>query len=72
MEAARRSSTEGTLAKIRAFEIDRNPHNPRILFDPLPMSALKKSIEEVGILNPILAYEEGDGPQTSQNQIRDP
>jgi len=55
------SSTEtagytGKLAVVRWNEIERNPHNPRILFDTEPMVTLKSSIESVGILNPILVY----------------
>jgi len=47
---------QGRLATLRSNEIERNPHNPRILFDLEPMATLKKSIEEVGILVPIFAY----------------
>lgn len=47
---------ETRLATIRSDEVEANPHNPRVIFDPEPMAILKESIEEVGILNPILAY----------------
>lgn len=33
-----------------------NPHNPRRLFDPKPMAALRESISKVGILVPITTY----------------
>lgn len=33
-----------------------NPHNPRILFDRLPLETLRKSIERVGILVPLTVY----------------
>lgn len=50
------SDAGSRLATIRADEIERNPNNPRAIFDIEPMAILKKSIEEVGILNPILCY----------------
>jgi ParB family transcriptional regulator, chromosome partitioning protein len=33
-----------------------NPHNPRRLFDPIPMKELRESIEKVGILIPLAVY----------------
>ncbi len=33
-----------------------NPHNPRVLFDPIPLRELKESIEKVGILIPLAVY----------------
>jgi ParB-like partition proteins len=35
-----------------------NPHNPRVLFDPLPMDELRESIRKVGILVPLTVYQE--------------
>jgi len=46
------------LANIATERIKRNPHNPRQFFDPIPMRLLQHSIEEVGILVPLLVYEE--------------
>jgi len=46
----------GKLSKISVDEIVHNPENPRLLFDPKPLEVLKKSIREVGILNPLLVY----------------
>ena len=33
-----------------------NPHNPRVLFDKLPMTVLRDSIKRVGILVPLTVY----------------
>lgn len=33
-----------------------NPHNPRMLFDRLPLETLKQSIDKVGILVPLTVY----------------
>lgn len=45
------------LARIPIEKIRSNPHNPRLLFDPIPLELLRDSIEEVGILVPLLVYE---------------
>ncbi|MCK4826449.1 ParB/RepB/Spo0J family partition protein, partial [bacterium] len=45
------------LAWIPIEKIRRNPHNPRVLFDPEPLNVLRDSIKEVGILVPLLVYE---------------
>lgn len=45
------------LARIPIEKIRSNPHNPRLLFDPIPLALLRDSIEEVGILVPLLIYE---------------
>ncbi len=45
------------LARILTEKIRSNPHNPRLLFDPIPLELLQDSIEEVGILVPLLVYE---------------
>lgn len=46
-----------TLFEIPVSDITRNPHNPRLFFDELGLSELKKSIEKVGILVPLTLYE---------------
>lgn len=35
-----------------------NPHNPRMLFDRLPLETLRESIRRVGILVPLTVYQE--------------
>lgn len=44
------------LANISVEKIRRNPHNPRVFFDPEPMKILLESIRELGILVPLLIY----------------
>lgn len=41
---------------VRTDSLIPNPHNPRRLFDPKPMAALRESISKVGILVPITTY----------------
>lgn len=36
--------------------LEPNPHNPRILFDKLPLESLRDSISRVGILVPLTVY----------------
>lgn len=38
-------------------QIDRNPHNPRRLFDSEPMTVLRESISKLGVLVPVTVYE---------------
>jgi ParB family transcriptional regulator, chromosome partitioning protein len=45
------------LANLPIDKIFRNPHNPRTLFDPEPLKMLLESIKELGILVPLLVYE---------------
>jgi ParB/RepB/Spo0J family partition protein len=37
-------------------ELEPNPHNPRLLFDELPLKELQDSIDRVGILVPLTVY----------------
>ena len=43
-------------ATVRTELLKPNPHNPRVLFDPLPLSTLEHSIEKVGILVPLTVF----------------
>jgi len=43
---------------IKTEDLKPNPHNPRLLFDRLPMETLKESIKKVGILVPLTVYKE--------------
>jgi ParB/RepB/Spo0J family partition protein len=52
---------EETLRRIPTKDIEKNPLNPRLQFDPTQMESLKKSIEKVGILVPLTVYKKGDG-----------
>jgi ParB family chromosome partitioning protein len=49
------------LANIPIENIFRNPHNPRALFDAEPLKMLLESIEELGILVPLLVYKDKYG-----------
>jgi ParB family transcriptional regulator, chromosome partitioning protein len=42
--------------QIAIEELQPNPHNPRRLFDELPLKELQDSIERVGILVPLTVY----------------
>ncbi len=43
-------------ATVRTNLLKPNPHNPRKLFDPLPLKILKESIAKVGILVPLTVF----------------
>ena len=42
--------------KISTDDLVPNPHNPRLLFDKVPLEALKDSISRVGILVPLTVF----------------
>lgn len=44
------------LRYIDPNEIEKNPDNPRLIFEPQDLEALKESIKESGILVPLLVY----------------
>lgn len=45
------------LKHIKVSDLEPNPHNPRMLFDPDPMETLCENISNVGILVPLTVYE---------------
>ncbi len=47
---------KGTLIQLDVGQLRPSPHNPRKLFDPEPLAALKKSIREHGVLVPLTIY----------------
>src|SRR5438552_4080747 len=47
----------GLLKLLKPEEIVRSRDNPRHLFDPEPLEALKKNIREHGVLVPITVYQ---------------
>ncbi|PIV67684.1 MAG: hypothetical protein COS08_08940 [Euryarchaeota archaeon CG01_land_8_20_14_3_00_38_12] len=47
----------GVLAQVDPKKINRNPHNPRYHFDENKMVVLLQSIKEVGILVPLIVYQ---------------
>lgn len=47
---------------IKITSLEPNPHNPRFLFDPIPMQTLEESIGKVGILVPLTVYEKAKSP----------
>jgi ParB family transcriptional regulator, chromosome partitioning protein len=46
----------GTLRQLTVDEVLPSRNNPRLLFDPEPLKALRDSIREKGVLVPITAY----------------
>jgi ParB/RepB/Spo0J family partition protein len=44
--------------EIATATLEPNPHNPRMLFDKVPLDALRDSISRVGILVPLTVYRE--------------
>ena len=44
------------LVHLRVADLRSSPHNPRTLFDPKPLAALKASIREHGVLVPVTVY----------------
>ena len=53
---------------IPPSQLNPNPHNPRMLFDKLPLDVLRESINRVGILVPLTVYRES---QTNRYVILD-
>ena len=51
-----------SMKKIKVVDLEPNPHNPRMLFDAVPMETLKESIDKVGILVPLTVYEKKKAP----------
>jgi len=49
------------LSRISVDELDRNPENPRLLFDQAKLDLLAESIAKVGVLVPLLVYKDDDG-----------
>jgi ParB family transcriptional regulator, chromosome partitioning protein len=47
--------------QVSTDELRPNPHNPRLLFDKLPLDALRDSISRVGILVPLTVYRDSKG-----------
>ena len=47
---------EGLLVHLSIDQLQPNPNNPRQLFDPEPLKALKESIRQHGVLVPITVY----------------
>lgn len=44
--------------KVPTESLRANPYNPRMLFDPKPLSVLQSSIAKVGVLVPLAVYQE--------------
>src|ERR1700738_4185047 len=44
-------------ASVPTSSLRPNPHNPRILFDELPLKTLEDSIRKVGVLVPLTVYQ---------------
>ena len=50
------SLPEGKLVHLTVNDLRRSAHNPRKLFDPKPLAALRSSIREHGVLVPLTVY----------------
>ena len=65
----------GEVTRIPIKNLERNPHNPRRLFDEEPMQILQESIAQVGVLVPITVYPKEDkddiDPKTDKFVILD-
>jgi ParB/RepB/Spo0J family partition protein len=46
-----------TLRQVPPSSLIPNPHNPRVLFDELPLQTLEDSIRKVGVLVPLTVYQ---------------
>ena len=46
----------GTLETLRIDQLKASPNNPRRLFDPEPLAALKASIQTHGVLVPLTVF----------------
>jgi ParB family chromosome partitioning protein len=50
------------LAEIPPVDIEKNPNNPRRYFNESRLDLLRTSIQEVGVLVPLLVYEKDNAP----------
>lgn len=59
MAIQKRSSNQRILgpASVPTASLKPNPHNPRRLFDELPLKTLEESIQKVGVLVPLTVYQ---------------
>jgi ParB family transcriptional regulator, chromosome partitioning protein len=57
-KSAKLAATTIGVKQIATDLLHANPHNPRMLFDKLPLDALRESIRRVGILVPLTVYQE--------------
>lgn len=53
------NASEATLKEIPVSQIDRNPENPRIIFQPSELEELLESIRKYGVQVPIAVYRKG-------------
>jgi len=44
--------------QVKIDDLEPNPHNPRRLFDKLPLQTLQESIQRVGVLVPLTVYQD--------------
>ncbi len=56
---AKKKKAQG-LVYLKPDQIDRNPENPRLIFDSVKMQELQDSINEIGILVPLIVYYDDD------------
>ncbi|MCZ7589942.1 MAG: ParB/RepB/Spo0J family partition protein [Gaiella sp.] len=58
-------NSSGTLASIEPESIERNPRNPRRYFNEERLDLLRTSIQEVGILVPLIVYQQNGAAATA-------
>ena len=54
------TTLESELRQVPIADIDRNPYQPRTVFDDEKLAELTTSVQEVGVLQPILLREQND------------
>jgi ParB family transcriptional regulator, chromosome partitioning protein len=61
---------EGGLTNVSVYEIDRNPYQPRQEFDDAEIASLADSIQEHGLLQPIVVRRQGERYQLVAGERR--
>ena len=61
---------EGGLHNVSVYEIDRNPYQPRRDFDDAEIASLAESIQEHGLLQPIVVRRQGERYQLVAGERR--
>src|SRR5690242_7110566 len=61
---------EGGLVNVSVYEIDRNPYQPRRDFDDAEIGSLADSIQEHGLLQPIVVRRQGERYQLVAGERR--
>lgn len=68
--AASPSPSEGTPAQLSVYDIERNPYQPRRTFNDEEIASLAASIEEHGLLQPVVVRKVGESYQLISGERR--